>query len=220
MSSATPLPVDPEGVITVGIDEVGRGSVYGPVVVGACANLRHWHHDEVRDSKKVGKKKRQGLASLIKQNTRTTLQWGHAWLINERMLAGQSFADVIRELMQRCIDQTDHVLSHQRLPVRYVVDGQPLDLFSRVGTIEFMEKGDNNVFAIAAAAIAAKVAHDDWISERVKADPSLGDKYGLKTNAGYGTPPHIRGLAEHGLTDEHRVVFAETAIRRYHEKKT
>jgi ribonuclease HII len=68
-------------------------------------------------------------------------------------------------------------------------------------------KGDSEYFAIACAAIVAKVAHDRYIAELCEKHPSLNERYGLLKNMGYGTKKHLDGIKEFGVTSMHRLSF-------------
>ena len=68
--------------------------------------------------------------------------------------------------------------------------------------------GDATCLSIAAASILAKEAHDDWIKEMVRRDPTLHDRYGIGSNMGYGTATHMAGLQEWGAHELHRQSFA------------
>ena len=69
-------------------------------------------------------------------------------------------------------------------------------------------KGDSKYFAIACAAIVAKVAHDKYITELCTQHPFLDERYGLLKNMGYGTKTHLNGIQQFGITSMHRRSFA------------
>jgi ribonuclease HII len=70
-----------------------------------------------------------------------------------------------------------------------------------------IEGGDNMYTAIAAASILAKVERDTYIEELCKAEPLLDERYGLRSNKGYGTKTHMDGIAKHGISPYHRKSF-------------
>ena len=63
---------------------------------------------------------------------------------------------------------------------------------------------DNTYSFIAAASILAKYEHDKYILELCEQYPELENRYGLKTNVGYGTKKHLDGIREHGISQWHR----------------
>lgn len=178
-----------------GVDEVGRGPLAGPIV--ACAvildeidlddNLILW----LNDSKKLSDKKREELASIIKEKA---LAYNIAECSNTEIdELGIAYANnkVFLESCNNLEIKPDLVLSDGYL----------------VKNIEFENKsvikGDTKSAAIAAASIVAKVYRDTLMKEYANKYPY----YDFENNAGYGTIKHIEGLKEFGPSKIHRKSF-------------
>ena len=184
----------------LGIDEVGRGPLAGPLVVGAVIlpeDKPEWV-EELRDSKKLSAKKREALNEVILEGAVAT---GLGWV-----MAGELDAVGISEALRLATRRA--VKSVQRLHVSFsqiVVDGKvnflaDTSLGKYVSTVV---KADNLIKEVSAASIIAKVARDRYMTE-------LGDEYGpygFATNVGYGTAKHIKAIQDFGITAEHRRSF-------------
>lgn len=198
-----------DGLVEVGLDEAGRGSLWGRLYVGAVimspedeayfdngAALR-----EIRDSKKLTRRKRAILADYIRENAiETTTAWSEPEEIDTLNILRADMAAMHRALA-----------SLQTPFQRILVDGDvwiPYEL--QEGPVEAVTiiEGDAVSLTIAAASILAKEAHDDWVKEMVAADPSLHERYGFGSNMGYGTVAHMAGLTVWGAHTLHRRSFA------------
>ena len=154
-----------DSMIEIGVDEAGRGSVWGPIVAGATIipPESEWTDEQrelmvqLRDSKKISPKKRDKLYEQIKE----LLPYFAVGIVgaDEINLNGIQWAN--REAFRRAIYgiQVEHVET-----CRLLVDGTlPLDKWS--GEQEVIVEGDNQYMAIAASSILAKVEHDRWIQD-------------------------------------------------------
>jgi ribonuclease HII len=103
--------------------------------------------------------------------------------------------------MRRALNRIPAVLGRE--PDHVLVDGKPLRTLGRVHTA--VVKGDAKCYAIACASIVAKVTRDRLMANLAR----RYDGFGWERNAGYGTPQHLRALAEHGLTTHHRRSFCQ-----------
>ncbi len=176
----------------VGVDEVGRGSLAGPVVAcaillpGSCADI-----DGVGDSKALKAAERERLAMEIR---RTALAIGiGAASVDEidRVNIYQATAIAMRRALARMPSPWDLLL----------VDGAP---FGALGMPhQAVVKGDACCLAIACASIVAKVTRDRLLTALNHRHP----QYGWSSNAGYGTPAHLAALAEYGASKHHRKSF-------------
>ncbi len=191
-----------DGMI-VGIDEVGRGPVAGPVAVCAVWYKAKDHQnitayfDGMNDSKKVHVNKRRLFAKTAQELQdkgliNYTIQYGSAGKIDKE---GISFC--LREGIERSlkIAQKDGLT-----PTDYIfLDGSlkaPATYYKQKTIIG----GDGKVFAISLASVIAKVARDEIMEEYGINDP----KYGFEQHKGYGTAGHIKAIKEHGTSDLHR----------------
>ncbi len=176
----------------VGIDEVGRGPLAGPVVAAAVGFPQGAKIPLVNDSKKLSEEKREALDAAI------------------RAVPGVRIA--IAEIPVEVIDQINILrATHQAMKeaaeaipeADYIlVDGLPVPGLPRESCN--IVKGDAKSASIAAASIVAKVYRDRLMVELDKIYPG----YGLAENKGYGTAEHLRALKELGVTPIHRKSFA------------
>ncbi len=173
-----------------GADEVGRGCLAGPMVVG-MAVLQDECGLQVADSKLLSAKKRAVLADLIKQQA-------HAWSIGRvecTEIDELGLSTALRLAYQRALDN----LGVQ--PDRLVIDGP-----HRILDHDFIEpivKADQQIACVAAASILAKVERDTWMQTQADVYP----QYGFATNVGYGSAQHLAALREHGPSPLHRRSF-------------
>ena len=180
-----------------GIDEVGRGPLAGPVV--ACAivmPLAARAISGVADSKQLSAGERERLARLIRERA-VALALGAA-SVREIATLNIYHATVLamRRALKSLAVEPDGVL----------VDGRPV---ASLGVAHrAVVHGDARCYSVACASIVAKVVRDRLMCSLGRRHPA----FGWETNAGYGTPEHVRALHEAGLTAHHRALFCETAM--------
>jgi ribonuclease HII len=199
----------------VGVDEVGRGCLFGPVV--ACAVvmplvLDDAFYKQIKDSKKLSEKKRGILEDYIKK---TALSYGfgicdHKVIdsINILQASIRAMHHAITEVYRDCIEKEkplfEKILVDGTHFKPYIPPGEDQDVMD----YECIEQGDNKKLNIAAASILAKCYRDRWILEQCELNTLL-DRYDLKKNKGYGTAKHIKGLREYGPIEGHRLTFGK-----------
>jgi ribonuclease HII len=182
--------------LIAGIDEVGRGALFGPVVAAAvilpCCALPKLIAANIRDSKKLSSSRRTVLAREI---CRLAIDWKIGF-------ASSSEVDQINVLQGSLLAMKRAVLKLKVQPQLCLVDGNQLirDLPVEQQTIV---KGDERSLNIAAASIVAKVWRDDLMSRLALRYPL----YDLEHNKGYGSPKHLVALQEHGVSPLHRQSF-------------
>lgn len=181
--------------MVAGVDEVGRGPLAGPIV--ACAVMLDLDvlDDELilelNDSKKLSKKKREELASIIKEKA---LCYKIAECTNDEIdKRGISYCNnkVFLDSVNNLDITPELVLSDGYLVKNITIDNQAVI------------KGDTKSACIAAASIVAKVYRDNLMEEYAKKYPY----YDFEENAGYGTSKHIEGIKQHGICSIHRKCF-------------
>ncbi|MCL1468441.1 ribonuclease HII [Argonema galeatum] len=188
-------PLPPTGIVA-GVDEVGRGCLFGPVVAAAVilpdAALGELAAAGIKDSKQLTSLGRQRFASRIRAMA-LDYQIGMA---SAREIDRLNIFQASLLAMKRAVIR----LSVQ--PTLCLVDGKwPIpDLPMPQQSIV---KGDEQLVAIAAASILAKVWRDELILRLAAKYP----EYGLDANKGYGTARHIQALQEHGPSRWHRRSF-------------
>lgn len=180
-----------------GVDEVGRGAWFGPVVAAAVIlsedGIAQLSRAGVTDSKKLTPRKRQVLAAEI-QATALAYQIGWATVreIDRLNILQASLLAMKRAILRlQPSPQFCWIDGNQRIP-QLVIPQAPL------------VKGDQHCLTIAAASIVAKVWRDHLI---VRLDHKYPG-YGLASNKGYGSAQHRLGLEQRGVTALHRQSFA------------
>jgi ribonuclease HII len=185
------------GEIIAGVDEVGRGSLAGPVV--ACAivmppNVRALRG--VDDSKALPPAERLRLHRLIVQRA-LAMGLGAASVAEiDRLNIYHATTLAMRRALARLPIKPDHVL----------VDGRPIRTLG-VPHIAVVS-GDDKCFSIACASIVAKVTRDRLMAALGARHPA----YSWERNVGYGTPAHLAGLRECGACDHHRRRFVKRVL--------
>ncbi len=195
--------------IVVGCDEAARGCIFGPVAAAAVILPNSWPDDrylEIKDSKKLSKKKREELDAYIRQHA-------VAYGIGEGSVEEIDRINILQATMKAMHRALDIV--YRKQPFTHInVDGTYFTSYLPPGgddeqtpiTYTTMIKGDDRDRAIAAASILAKVHRDRYV-ERLLEENTNYHVYGLKTNMGYGTAKHIQAIRDHGTTPHHRKSF-------------
>ncbi len=184
----------------LGIDEVGRGPLAGPLVIGAVIlpeEKPEWV-TELRDSKKLSEKKRERLSEIILAEAPAT---GLGWVANEE-IDELGMPEALRLATQRAVK------SVQELHVPFsqiVIDGIDnfLDLTPLGEYVSTMPKADDLIKEVSAASIIAKVARDHYMVELAEKYP----EYGFERHKGYGTDFHREAISRYGICPEHRRSF-------------
>ena len=184
----------------VGIDEVGRGAIFGPVfsavVVLTEKNRFTLKQFGVTDSKKLTPKKRKFLSQKI-------------LLLSSDYGIGQSSAREIDKLGIRVATELSMIRAINKLkekPSELIIDG-PLLLRNWNGSQKNIVSGDSKFIAIASASILAKVCRDN-LMERLEKKYS---GYLIFNNKGYGTREHMSIIKENGITSLHRKSFLKNS---------
>jgi len=174
-----------------GIDEVGRGALFGPVVAGAVILNPEKLNFEIDDSKKISKIKRIKLADFIYKNADA---YSIGWCWNDKI-------DEVNILNATKLSMRSALMNLQIKPDYVLIDGMKLGFSDIRG--EGVIKGDTKSYSIAAASIIAKVFRDNLMSQF--SEYFVG--YDLDKNMGYPTKEHIFSIKESGLSCYHRKSF-------------
>jgi ribonuclease HII len=174
-----------------GIDEAGRGALFGPVVAAAVILNPKRRIVGLDDSKKLSAERRTELATRIKEHS---LAWAVAEIDAQRIDAWNIY-QASRQAMTAALQ----LLSIS--PDYLLIDAMQLDV---VIEQKSLIKGDASSISIAAASILAKT-HRDICMEKWDA---IYPQYGLARHKGYGTPDHLEALRLHGPSPLHRHSFA------------
>lgn len=174
-------------MITVGIDEVGRGCWAGPVVAGAVILTKPING--LKDSKLLSKLQRQRLDVEIRLNTEAI---GIGW-VEPAVIDDIGINAAVKLAMRRALDQIADTYDE------VIIDGHINYLADRPKTRELI-KADSLVPAVSAASIVAKVARDNFMADIDSQYPA----YGFAHHVGYGTAAHLQALKLNGVTILHR----------------
>ena len=216
----------PEGscathIYEIGVDEAGRGPLFGRVYTAAVilppSETSSFDFSLLKDSKKFhSEKKIRDASNYIKENA---VGWAVSYeeadvidTMNIRRATLKCMRDSIKETIEGhrgSLEQPKPTTNDYLL----LIDGNdfiPLlnydDETNEVETYPHVcvEGGDNTYACIAAASILAKVARDDYIEKLCDQYPVLDELYSLRGNKGYGAKKHLDGIREHGITQWHR----------------
>ena len=178
--------------IVAGVDEVGRGSLIGPVYAAAVILNKSINKKLLKDSKSLKKSKREMLSKYIKKNS--------VWAIGKASVKEIEKINILHAslfAMKRAIKKL------RKKPTLVLVDGNKLPIIKNYN-LKSVIKGDQKVPSISAASIIAKVTRDKMISK-------LGKKfkgYYWDKNCGYGTKEHLKAIKILGITSHHRKTFS------------
>jgi ribonuclease HII len=214
-----------DNVYEIGVDEAGRGPLFGRVYTAAVILPKDDTFDfsKVKDSKKFhSKKKIEEVAKYIKENA---LAWYVSFEdekkideINILQATQSSMHNSILEVRKQFNKKQHEKNVEERKDYTYslLIDGNyfnPITMLNKkTNKIETMpyvtiEGGDNKYASIAAASILAKVERDKYIDDLCAENPTLSEYYGIDSNKGYGAKKHLDGIKEHGITIWHRRSF-------------
>ena len=177
--------------LVAGVDEVGRGSLIGPVYAAAVILNKKINRNELKDSKKLNKNQRENLAKYIKKNSIWAIGSASAKEIEKINILNASLL-----AMKRAIKKLN------KKPNLVLVDGNKSPTIENC-LIKTIIKGDQKIPEISAASIIAKVSRDKLMLNMSKKFKN----YKWDLNAGYGTKDHIRAIKKFGVTKFHRKKF-------------
>jgi ribonuclease HII len=214
-----------ENIYEIGVDEAGRGPMFGRVYTAAVILPKDDSFDcsMVKDSKKFhSKKKIEEAAQYVKDNA---LAW-YVSFEDEKKIDEINILQATQLSMHNSINEVRKVANNkmksegkeEKKDYNYnlLIDGNyfnPITSFNkktnRLETVPYLtvEGGDNKYASIAAASILAKVERDKYIDELCEQNPTLAEYYGIDSNKGYGAKKHMDGIKEHGITIWHRRTF-------------
>ena len=177
--------------IIAGVDEVGRGSLIGPVYAAAVILDKSINKKILKDSKSLSKSKRELLSKYIKKNSSWAISKATVKEIERKNILNASLL-----AMKRAIKKL------KKKPSLVLIDGNKLPNLKNY-KLKSIVKGDQKIPSISAASIIAKVARDKMIK-------NLGKKfkgYNWAQNCGYGTKEHFIAIKNLGITSHHRKNF-------------
>ena len=178
--------------IIAGVDEVGRGSLIGPVYTAAVILKKSVDKKLLKDSKKLSKSRREALAKYIKKNS--------LWAVGKASVKEIEKINIFHASM---LAMKRAIIKLKKKPSLVLIDGNKSPNIKNYNFICVI-KGDQKIPSISAASIIAKVTRDKIIS-------NLGKKfkgYNWDKNNGYGTKYHLKAIKNLGITSHHRKNFS------------
>jgi ribonuclease HII len=192
-----------EGELEVGLDEAGRGPMFGRVYVAAVIIPQDdsYEHSLMRDSKKLNKRKRLIAFDYIKEYA---IDWvvhykDEKYIDKHNIFAANYTA--MHEAVNKLLIKPDHLLVDGNYFKPYMYNDDDYISYTTV------VKGDNKYTPIAAASILAKVSRDKYIEEMCDKHPLLDEYYSICSNKGYGSKKHMEGIKKYGISPWHRKSF-------------
>ena len=176
--------------VIVGLDEVGRGSWAGPVVVGAVIINRSYDCSGIHDSKTLSKPVLRELSKKILAQHICSIGISDIEEVNSSNLNNATAMAMVRAI--------------ESLPVKpgiALVDGN-IKLQSSIRTVNVI-RGDSISISIAAASIIAKVYRDNYMAKLAEDFP----QYVWQKNVGYGTKKHLEQIIKYGISPHHRINY-------------
>ena len=178
--------------IIAGVDEVGRGSLIGPVYAAAVIFKKNIDKKKIKDSKKLTKKNREILEKYIKRNS--------YWSIGSASLREIEKLNILNASL---LAMRRAVIKLNKKPSHVLIDGNRIPKMKNYN-LKYVIKGDEKIPEISAASIIAKVARDRLVTKMSK----KFKKYDWDKNAGYGTKIHLIAIRKFGVTKHHRKTFS------------
>ena len=175
-----------------GVDEVGRGSLIGPVYAAAVILNKNINKKVLRDSKILPRNRREILATYIKKNS--------IWAVGK---ASAKEIEKINILNASLLAMKRAIKNLRKKPKLVLIDGNKLPEMKNYN-LRLVIKGDQKIASISAASIIAKVSRDKMIIK-------LGKKfkgYKWEKNFGYGTRQHLKAIKRLGISPHHRKTFS------------
>ena len=178
--------------IIAGVDEVGRGSLIGPVYAAAVILNKSINKKNLKDSKKISKNQREKFSKIIKKNS--------IWSVG---IASIKEIEKLNILNASLLAMKRAIKKLKKKPSLVLIDGNKLPKLQNY-KLKYVIKGDQKIPSISAASIIAKVSRDKFIIKLSK----KFKKYAWENNFGYGTKEHLNALKKFGPTKYHRKTFS------------
>ena len=178
---------------SIGIDEVGRGCLAGPVVAAAVVLPKNFEKFILKDSKKLSFKQRQEAFKKIRKDSVYALG-----IVSEVQIDRINILNATFQAMNKALKQIENF---KRFKV--FVDG-PYSFDKSNKNIVPIVGGDTKIPSIMAASIIAKCFRDNYMMKISKNYPS----YKWEKNFGYGTKEHLKNITKHGVCKHHRKSFS------------
>ena len=201
-----------ENVIEIGVDEAGRGPMFGRVYSAAVVLPKNdeFNYELLKDSKKFSSEKK--LLEVYDYIINNALYWSVSWN-DEKHIDKMN----IRQSTLNCMHQSIKKIIHQmktETEILLLIDGNDFKPYMRFNNNQYeqinhvcIKGGDNTYCSIAAASIIAKVERDKYIYDLCEKNTFLQERYNIKNNKGYGTKKHMDGIKSYGISEWHRKTY-------------
>lgn len=216
--------------IIIGVDEAGRGPLFGSVYTGVAIlppEDTEFDRSGLKDSKKfTSKKKIKQVFDYIQENTNYCCYdyADHEEIDKINIL--QATQKSMHRGVHKVITKVIETLKHNEIfntkifeTMKILVDGNYFNTFKYFYNDRFfiiqhecLVKGDSLSKEISAASILAKVGRDNYIDEFIEENPEYDEMYSLSKNKGYATKAHIEGIKKYGYSPYHRKSFKLKSI--------
>jgi ribonuclease HII len=189
-----------DSLYVCGVDEVGRGSLFGSVVAAAVILPLNTVNLLLKDSKEMTEKKRVEAFEWLKQKAIFSVGF-----VDQRQIDKKNIYQATKIAMQKAVQ---HVFEGLSLKVKYlVIDAVSLKLKTEIYSprleVYSFVKGESLSSSIAAASIVAKQVRD----ENMKKVGAIFPAFSIQSNKGYGSKQHLTGIKDFGLSVLHRKSF-------------
>ena len=186
--------------IIAGVDEVGRGSLIGPVYAAAVILNKSINSKILKDSKTLTKEKRRILFNYIKKNS--------IWATGK---ASIKEIDKMNVLQASLLAMKRAIRKLKKKPSQVLIDGNKIPDLKNYN-LRAIVKGDQKIPSISAASIIAKVTRDKFIKTLAKKNKG----YNWDQNFGYGTKQHLKAIKKLGVNKHHRKTFSPISKLKKH----
>ena len=193
-----------ECTIEAGVDEAGRGPLFGRLYIGTAIlpQDKSFNHSLMRDSKKLSERKRLIAYDYIREYA---IDYATYFVEPSDIDADNIYTSTLNgmhKVLDKLLVQPEHILvdGSSFIPYHRKLDGKQIRHLCITG-------GDDKYTPIAAASILAKVERDQYIQKLCEQQPILDEYYHLSSNKGYGTAQHMEGIKKYGIVSQHRKSF-------------
>ena len=202
-----------ENVIEIGVDEAGRGPMFGRVYSAAVVlpNNDEFNYELLKDSKKFSSEKK--LLEAYDYVINNALYWSVSWN-DEKHIDKMNIRQSTLNCMHKSIKNIIQQLKTTDRDILLLIDGNDFKPYMRFNNNQYeqldhvcIKGGDNTYCSIAAASIIAKVERDKYIYDLCEKNTFLQERYNIKNNKGYGTKKHMDGIKSYGISEWHRKTY-------------
>ena len=202
-----------ENVIEIGVDEAGRGPMFGRVYSAAVVlpNNDEFNYELLKDSKKFSSEKK--LLEAYDYVINNALYWSVSWN-DEKHIDKMNIRQSTLNCMHKSIKTIIQQLKTTHRDILLLIDGNDFKPYMRYNNNQYeqidhvcIKGGDNTYCSIAAASIIAKVERDKYIYDLCEKNTFLQERYNIKNNKGYGTKKHLDGIKSYGISEWHRKTY-------------